>query len=89
MELPINQILQGDCLEIMKSFPDKSIDLVITDPPYGITDCSWDTVIPFTEMWKEFLRIGKENCAFVIFGSQPFTSNLILSKPDIFRYEII
>ena len=79
----------GDCLEIMKSIPDGSIDAIITDPPYGTTACKWDSVIPFEPMWEELKRIIKSNGAIVLFGSQPFTSSLIMSNPKMFRYELI
>lgn len=80
---------QGDCLEVMRSIPDASIDACITDPPYGTTACSWDAVIPFAPMWAELKRIVKKNGAIVLFGSQPFTSALVMSNPQMFRYEWI
>lgn len=80
---------QGDCLELMKAIPDKSIDAIITDPPYGTTGCKWDSVIPFNLMWTELNRIIKPNSAIVLFGSQPFTSALIMSNPKMFKYEWI
>jgi len=82
-------LLHGDCLELMKSIPDKSIDAIITDPPYGTTACKWDAVIPFNLMWKELNRIIKDNSAIVLFGSQPFTSALVMSNPKMFKYEWI
>jgi site-specific DNA-methyltransferase (adenine-specific) len=80
------KLLHGDCLELMKDIPDKSIDAIITDPPYGTTACKWDAVIPFEPMWKELNRIIKDNGAIVLFGSQPFTSALIMSNPKMFKY---
>ena len=80
------QLYQGDCLEVMKNIPDKSIDLVLTDPPYGTTACSWDSVIPLEPMWKELKRITKLNSAIVLTAAQPFTSNLIMSNIDMFKY---
>lgn len=77
---------QGDCLELMKSIPDCSIDAIITDPPYGTTACKWDSVIPFEPMWAELKRIIKPNGAIVLFGSQPFTSALIMSNHKMFRH---
>lgn len=77
----------GDCLEIMKSIPDKSIDLVLTDPPYGTTACKWDTVIPFEPMWKELKRIRKDNAAICLFGSEPFSSHLRMSNIKEFKYD--
>jgi len=83
------KLLHGDCLDLMKDIPDKSIDAIITDPPYGTTACKWDAVIPFELMWKELNRIIKDNGAIALFGSQPFTSYLILSNINMFRHEWI
>ena len=80
---------QGDCLEVMKSIPDGSIDMVLTDPPYGTTACKWDSVIPFEPMWKQLKRVIKPNGAIVLFGSQPFTSVLATSNVRMFKYEWI
>lgn len=88
-ESGINEVVQADCLEGMKLIPDNSIDCVICDLPYGTTACSWDTVIPFEPLWEQYKRIGKKGCAYVLFGSQPFTTDLINSKRDWFRYEWI
>jgi len=63
-----------DCLDFMRSLPDKSVDMVLTDPPYGTTACKWDTVIPFEPMWAELKRIIKDNGAVVLHAQQPFTS---------------
>lgn len=82
-------LIHGDCLEVMKSIPDGSIDAIITDPPYGTTACKWDSIIPFEPMWAELKRIIKPNGAIVLFGSQPFTSALIMSNPKMFKYEWI
>ena len=79
----------GDCLQIMKDIPDKSIDMVLTDPPYGTTACKWDTIIPFEPMWAELHRVTKDNGAICLFGKQPFTSNLIMSNPKNFKQELI
>jgi len=79
-------LIRGDCLERMNEIPDGSIDMVLTDPPYGTTACKWDSVIPFEPMWKELRRIAKPNAAIVLFGSQPFTSALVMSNPDMFKY---
>lgn len=80
------QLFQGDCLEVMKGIPDKSIDLVLADVPYGTTACSWDSVIPLEPMWKELKRVTKPKSAIVLFGSQPFTSILINSNLDMYKY---
>lgn len=82
-------LLHGDCLELMKNIPDKSIDMVLTDPPYGTTACKWDTVIPFEPMWKELKRITKENGAICLFGSEPFSSALRMSNIKMFKYDWI
>lgn len=79
-------LYQADCLEAMRLIPDASIDACITDPPYGTTACSWDSVIPFAPMWVELKRIVKKNGAIVLFGSQPFTSALVMSNPQMFKY---
>jgi site-specific DNA-methyltransferase (adenine-specific) len=83
------QLLQGDCIEMMKTLPDKSVDAIITDPPFGTTACKWDSVIPFEPMWEQLKRIIKPNGAIVLFGSQPFTSALVMSNPKMFKYEWI
>ena len=83
------ELMKGDCLEMMKSIPDGSVDFILTDPPFGTTKCSWDSVIPFEPMWYELKRIIKPNGAIVLFGSQPFTSSLIMSNPKMFKYEQI
>ena len=80
------ELMQGDCLELMKGIPDGSVDMILTDPPYGTTACKWDSVIPFEPMWKELKRIIKPKGAIVLFASQPFTSALIMSNPKEFKY---
>ena len=80
-------LMHGDCLELMKSIPDKSIDLVLTDPPYGTTACKWDSIIPFEPMWKELKRIRKDNAAICLFGSEPFSSALRMSNIKEFKYD--
>jgi site-specific DNA-methyltransferase (adenine-specific) len=82
----INQVICGDCLEVMKDIPDKSIDMILCDLPYGTTACKWDTIIPFEPLWEQYKRIIKDNGAIVLFGSQPFTSALVMSNPKMFRY---
>ena len=79
-------IKQGDCLELMKDIPDGSVDLVLTDPPYGTTACKWDSVIPFEPMWEQLNRIIKPNGAICLFGNEPFTSCLICSNIKGFKY---
>ena len=83
------ELHNGDCLEIMKQIPDKSIDMILWDLPYGTTACKWDVVIPFEPLWKQYNRIIKDNGAIVLFGSEPFKSKLVLSNLNMFREEII
>jgi site-specific DNA-methyltransferase (adenine-specific) len=89
MDLPVNQIICGDCLEVMPLLPDKSIDMILCDLPYGTTACKWDTVIPFEPLWEQYERVIKDNGAIVLTASQPFTSALVMSNPNIFKYEWI
>jgi site-specific DNA-methyltransferase (adenine-specific) len=79
-------LMLGDCLERMKEIPDGSIDMVLTDPPYGTTACKWDSIIPFDPMWKQLKRVTKKNGAIVLTASQPFTSALIMSNVKMFKY---
>ena len=69
-----------DALEFMQKIEDNSIDLILCDLPYGTTACSWDEIIPFESLWRELLRISKDNCAMVFTASQPFTTKLINSN---------
>lgn len=80
------KLKQGNCLEIMPQIPSGSVDMILCDLPYGTTACKWDTVIPFEPLWAEYKRIIKKNGAIVLFGSQPFTSALVMSNPDWFKY---
>ena len=86
-ETELGKLYHGDCLEIMPEL--EPIDLVLTDPPYGITGCKWDAVIPFEPMWKQLKRIIKKNGAIILTASQPFTSALIMSNVKMFKYEYI
>ena len=79
----------GDTIEQMKLIPDKSIDAIICDLPYGTTACKWDTIIPFDKLWEQYERIIKDNGAIVLTASQPFTSALVMSNPKLFKYEWI
>ena len=81
------ELIQGNCLEVMKDIPDGSIDMILTDPPYGTTACKWDSVIPFEPMWERINKLIKPNGAVVLFGSQPFTSALVMSNVKMFKYE--
>lgn len=77
----------GDCLGIMGKFPERVFDAIITDPPYGITACKWDTVIPFEDMWKQLKRIRKDKTPIALFGSEPFSSNLRMSNIKEYKYD--
>ena len=79
------QLIQGDCLEIMKTLPALSVDLILCDLPYGTTQCKWDAIIPFDLLWHNYLRVAKESAAFVLTASQPFTSALLMSNPVLFK----
>ena len=81
------KLILGDCMSVMKSIPDKSVDAILTDLPYQITACSWDKVIPFEPMWEQVRRVDKG--VFVTTASQPFTSKLVMSNLDWFKYECI
>jgi site-specific DNA-methyltransferase (adenine-specific) len=85
-ELELNRIYQRDCLEGMALIPDKSIDMILCDLPYGTTACKWDTVIHFDKLWEHYKRIIKDSGAIVLTASQPFTSALVMSNPKWFRY---
>lgn len=80
-------LMQGDCLDRMAEIPDGSVDLVLTDPPYGTTACKWDAVIPFEPMWVQVWRVLKPNGAAVFTASQPFTSALVMSQVKRFKYQ--
>jgi site-specific DNA-methyltransferase (adenine-specific) len=80
------KLIQGDCLEEMKNIPDGSIDMVLTDPPYGTTACKWDSVIDLPLMWEQLKRVIKPNGAIVMTASQPFTTTLISSNMKMFKY---
>ena len=75
-------LMLGNCLERMKEIPDGSVDMVLTDPPYGTTQCKWDSIIPLEPMWEQLKRVIKPTGAIVMTASQPFTSTLIASNPD-------
>lgn len=80
------ELLQGDCLELMKDIPDKSVDMILADLPYGTTRNKWDSVIPFGPLWKHYERIIKDNGAIVLTASQPFTTSLIASNKKLYKY---
>jgi len=83
------QVFLGDCLELYKNIEPKSIDLILTDLPYGTTACKWDTIIPFDKLWEMVNYLLKPNGAFITTASQPFTSALVMSNVKMFKYELI
>lgn len=83
------KLYHGDCLEKMNEIKDKSIDLILTDLPYGMTSCDWDKVIPFEFLWKQYERIIKDHGCIALFGSEPFASKLRLSNEKLYRYDWI
>lgn len=84
-----NTLYNLECIEGMKQIEDKSIDMILCDLPYGTTNCKWDEIIPFDQMWEQYKRVIKDNGAIVLTASQPFTSKLIASNMNWFRYEWI
>ena len=84
--LELNQIYLGDCLELMRDIPDKSIDMILCDLPYGTTACKWDTVISFEPLWEQYKRIIKDNGAIVLTATQPFASTLVTSNIEWYCY---
>ena len=87
--MPEIKIIHGDCLEIMPTLADKSVDMILCDLPYGTTACKWDTIIPFEPLWKQYKRLIKDKGAIVLTASQPFTSALVMSNIEWFKYEYI
>ena len=81
-------LINGNCLEEMKDIPDKSIDMILCDLPYGTTACKWDVVISFEKLWKQYERIIKDNAAIVLFGSEPFSSQLRISNLKLYKYDL-
>ena len=80
---------KGDCLELMKDIPDKSIDAVIADLPYGTTACKWDSVLPLDKLWEQYKRVLKDAGCIVLTATNPFAAALIMSNPKMFKYEWI
>ena len=84
--MQLNSIYNADCLQGMKSIPENSVDMILTDLPFGVTECEWDNLIPFVPLWEQYNRIAKERAAIVLFSVQPFTTKLINSNLKHFRY---
>jgi site-specific DNA-methyltransferase (adenine-specific) len=82
-----SKIIHGDCLVEMQNIPDKSIDMILADLPYGTTACKWDSVIPFKALWEQYERIIKDRGAIVLFGSEPFSSALRMSNIKNYKYD--
>lgn len=82
------KLFLGDCLEVMKKIPDKSVDMILCDLPYGTTACKWDAIIPFEPLWEQYKRIRKDNSAIVLFGSEPFSSYLRMSNIKEYKYDL-
>ena len=85
----INKIHCGDCLDLMREMPDKSVDLVLTDLPFGTTQNKWDIPIPFDQMWEQVCRVKKENTAVIFFGMGMFTAELMMSNKKLWKYNLI
>lgn len=83
------ELMQGDCLELMKCIPDSSVDMILCDLPYGTTENEYDNTIPFNLLWKQYDRVIKDAGAVVLFSQMPFTAQLVMSNPKYFRYEWI
>ena len=87
--MELNKIYNEDCLEGMKRIPDKSVDMILCDLPYGTTACKWDTIIPFEPLWEQYERVIKDSGAIVLFGTEPFSSFLRTSNIKWYRYDLI
>lgn len=92
--MEIDKIYQGDCLELIKQLPDKSIDCIICDPPYEVLnknnkDAQWDRIIPFDELWQQYERVAKDDAAIILFAQGMFTARLMMSNPRLWRYNLI
>ena len=84
-----NIVLLGNCLDMMTLLPDHSVDLILADLPYGVSSCSWDSPLPLDDLWAQFKRLMKEQAVVALTASQPFTSTLIISNPQMFKHEWI
>jgi len=90
MENFVDKLTHGDCLEVMPHIPDHSVDMVLCDLPYEVTARNkWDIMIPFEPLWKEYLRVTKDNAAIVLTATLPFAATAIMSKPELFRYDLV
>lgn len=82
----MTELYCGDCLDLMQRIPDKSVDMVLCDLPYGMTRCKWDVPLPLDKLWEQYRRVCKDNAAVVLFGAMPFTARLVCSNERDFRY---
>lgn len=89
IEKYINKVIQGDCLEVMKNLPDKSIDMILCDLPYGTTQNKWDSIIDLNKLWEQYERIIKDNGCIALTAQGVFTAKLILSNEKLFKYKIV
>ena len=85
----LDSIFYGDCLNVMPGIPDGTVDMILADLPYGVTQNKWDEIIPLDQLWQEYRRVTKPNAAIVLTAVQPFASQLIVSNPKMFRYDLI
>ena len=85
----VNQVIEGDCLEIMRDIPPKLIDMILSDLPYGLTQNHWDSIIPLDKLWKQYERIIKDKGVIALTAQGIFAANLIISNPKLFKYKII
>ena len=86
-KIELNKIYNEDCLEGMKRIPDKSVDMILCDLPYGTTACKWDEIIPFEPLWEQYNRIIKDNGAIVLTARNPFSSNLVMSNVKMYKHK--
>ncbi|MFO8233265.1 MAG: hypothetical protein R6U20_11425 [Longimonas sp.] len=84
-----NQLIEGDCLDVLPTFPDQSVDMILCDLPYGTTRNNWDSVIPLEPLWEQYLRVIKDRGAIVLTAQGLFTAKLIMSQEQHFKYRII
>jgi DNA modification methylase len=84
-----SKLILGECIEEMKKLEKESIDMILCDLPYGTTQCSWDSIIPFKDLWEQYERIIKSNGAIILTAAQPFTSSLVMSNTKLFRYSLV
>ena len=87
MKIGNGQFFKGDCFDVMRGLPDASVDMILCDLPYGTTACAWDSILPLDQLWKEYRRITKPTASIVLTGNQPFTSTIVASAYDLFKFQ--